>query len=428
MSRVVVIGAGIMGLAAAHEALRLGHDVTVFEAAPQAGGMAAHMMVGDMSTERFYHFVCKTDFPTFDLLRDLGIIGKLRWVGTSMGYFTHGRLYRWGDPIALLRFPHLSLIQKIRYGLLSYISTRRNRWDALEQQSARAWLTRWCGKSGYDQMWSKLFEQKFFEYTDHVSAAWMWTRIRRVGRSRRSLMQEELGYIEGGSETLVAAMMDAIAHAGGTVHLGRPATRIDTHEGQVTAVTAGSETVPADAVICTVPTPLIPDLVPDLAEDAKDAYGKIVNIGAVCVVMALERSITRHFWVNINEADIEVPGVIEFSNLRPASSHIVYIPYYMPTNLPKWSWSDEAFIKDAFLVLKRINPSLQQSDVQHAHVNRLRHAQPVCPPGFKATLPAIQTAIGGLQIADTCFYYPEDRGIAESIRIGQSMAQAIVAP
>ena len=36
-------------------------------------------------------------------------------------------------------------------------------------------------------------------------------------------------------------------------------------------------------------------------------------------------------------------------------------------------------------------------------------------------IPPVQTPIAGLQIADTCFYYPEDRGISESVRPGQEM-------
>ena len=39
-------------------------------------------------------------------------------------------------------------------------------------------------------------------------------------------------------------------------------------------------------------------------------------------------------------------------------------------------------------------------------------------------LPPVQTPIRGLQIADTCFYYPEDRGISESVRLGKEMADA----
>jgi hypothetical protein len=30
-----------------------------------------------------------------------------------------------------------------------------------------------------------------------------------------------------------------------------------------------------------------------------------------------------------------------------------------------------------------------------------------------------------LQVADTCYYYPEDRGIAESVRLGAEMANAV---
>ncbi len=67
MAKVVVVGAGVMGLAAAYQAMKDGHSVTVVEAAPEAGGMASHFDLEGVSIEKFYHFICKTDFPTFDL-------------------------------------------------------------------------------------------------------------------------------------------------------------------------------------------------------------------------------------------------------------------------------------------------------------------------------------------------------------------------
>ena len=57
-----------MGLAAGYHAARAGHQVTVLEAAPEAGGMAAHFDFDGLSIERFYHFVFKADAPTFELL------------------------------------------------------------------------------------------------------------------------------------------------------------------------------------------------------------------------------------------------------------------------------------------------------------------------------------------------------------------------
>ena len=114
MSRVVVIGAGAKGLAAAYRAAVNGHTVDVFESAPEPGGMAGHFDFDGISLERFYHFVCKTDLPTFSLLTELGIGHKMRWRETSMGVLTQGKLFKWGDPLALLRFPHLTALQKHR--------------------------------------------------------------------------------------------------------------------------------------------------------------------------------------------------------------------------------------------------------------------------------------------------------------------------
>ena len=150
-------------------------------------------------------------------------------------------------------------------------------------------------------------------------------------------------------------------------------------------------------------------------------YAALRNIGCACVVHKLRRPVGKDFWVNTNDPRIELPGVVEFSNLRPFGDvHVVYTPYYMPTTNPKWSWTDDQLIAESFAALKLINPALTDGDRLASSVARLRHAQPVCPPGF--TLPPVQTAIAGLQVADTSTYYPEDRGIAESVRIAREMA------
>ena len=412
-----------MGLSAAFHALNAGHTVEVLEAAPEPGGMCAHFDLAGLSIERFYHFICKADEPTFRLLRELGIEGKLRWRETSMGAFTGGRLFPWGNPVALLTFPQLSVWSRVRYGLFALVSVKRDRWDAIETESARSWITRWCGHEVYDKLWKPLFDLKFYEHADNVSAAWIWTRIRRIGRSRKSMMQEELGYLEGGSETLVEALTSAIAARGGVVRTGHPVQKIHSEAGKVTGVQTPQGVLPADAVICTVPTPLLAGMVPDLPQDWRDRYASIVNIGVCCLVFKLKRSVTPHFWVNVSEPDIAVPGIIEFSNLRPTGPDtVVYVPYYMPVENPKFTWSDDALLSEAYGYMKRINPALTDDDIIAAYVARLRYAQPICEPGFLATIPPVQTPIAGLQIADTCFYYPEDRGISESVRYGRDMA------
>jgi len=427
VTRVAIVGAGAMGLAAAYYAAKAGHSVELLEAAPEPGGMAAHFDFDGLSIERFYHFVCKADAATFALLDELGLGDRMRWRTTSMGYFIDGKLYEWGNPLALLKFPAISLLSRLRYGLLAFVSTRRDRWDALETQSAREWITRWGGSEVYDRLWKPLLDLKFHEYADNVSAAWIWTRVKRIGRSRKSLLEEELGYIEGGSQTLVDALCAAIKSFGGHIRLSTPAVQILSNRGCVTGVQTPQGIVPAEAVISTMPTPLVSVIVPDLPKDLKAKYDAINNIGVCCLLFKLKRSVTPHFWVNITEPDIEIPGIIEFSNLRPIDQTVIFVPYYMPVTHPKFSWPAQQLLDEAFGYIQRINPAVNRDDILATHVARLRHAQPVCEPGFAAKLPPIQTPIKGLQIADTCFYYPEDRGISESVRIAREMAQRIEA-
>jgi protoporphyrinogen oxidase len=422
MKRIIVIGSGPMGLAAAYYACKKHHTVDILEAAPEVGGMAAHFDLDGLSIERFYHFVCKSDQHTFDLMAELGIGHKMRWRQTSMAYFMNGRLHRWGDPLSLLTFPEISLLSRIRYGLFAFVSTRRERWDAIETETARSWITRWCGREVYHRLWKPLFDYKFYRYADDVSAAWIWTRIKRIGRSRKSLFREELGYIEGGSQTLVNTLCEAIREAGGRIRVSCPALEVVTDGGKVVGVRTSEGMLPADAVICTVPTPLVSKLVPQLPEAWKARYDSIANIGVCCLVFKLRRSITPHFWVNVAESGIEIPGFVEFSNLRHVGDAIVYVPFYMPTDHPKFRWADDALLAEAFNCLKQVNPSLTPEDIIASHVARLRYAQPVCPAGFAAQIPPMKTPIGGLQVADTCFYYPEDRGISESVHIGKMMS------
>jgi len=60
------------------------------------------------------------------------------------------------------------------------------------------------------------------------------------------------------------------------------------------------------------------------------------------------------------------------------------------------------------------------------HASRYRHAQPICEPRFLERLPPAKTPVHGLWVADTSHYYPEDRGISESIGFGRRMARAAV--
>ena len=421
-----VLGAGPMGLGAAYELLKAGWAVDIYERDDRIGGMSASTEIDGLKIERYYHFICKPDETTFEYLRELGIHDKLRWVDTKMGFYHGGKLHEWGTPFALLRFPGLDLVSKLRYGAHAFFTTKISDWRALDKVGATPWLHKWIGKRAYDVLWKSLFELKFFEYKDSLSAAWLGTRIKRVGLSRKSVFQERLGYLEGGSDTLLDAIEAKIRGLGGRILLKSAAEKVEIDPardgGALRGIRVGGELKAYDTVISTIPLPYLVKLAPDLPKPERDKVAAIVNIGVVCAIFKLKHPISANFWTNINDPAIAIPGLIEYSNLNPLPCTIVYAPFYMPVTHPKYKQPKEAFIEEVTGYLAKLNPKFERSWILAANAFRYEFAQTVCTPNFYDALPPMKSAVKGLFLADTSHYYPEDRSISESLRLGRELA------
>lgn len=425
--RIAVLGAGPMGLAVAFELVRLGHVPIIFEADDRVGGMTATFNFNGLDIERFYHFHCLSDAAFLQVLDELGLSDRMHWVETKMGYWFQKSLQTWGNPVALLRFRGLSIVAKFRYALHAWLCTQRNDWAHLDQIEAINWIRSWVGAEAYEVLWRRLFDYKFYNDAQNISAAWIWSRVRRIGRSRYNLFREKLGYLEGGSATLLAAMKEYIELRGGEFRLKTPVSRVEMAEGRVTGVTTHGITEFYDRVISTVPLPLVPRLMPDLPPDVLAKFTAQKNIAVICVIAKLSRSVTPYFWLNVNDPEMDIPGLVEYTNLRKLGEHIVYVPFYMPTSHPSYAEPDHVFTDKVRRYLRQINPEITDDAILDIRASRYGHAQPVCGPGFLSTLPPVGLPIKGLWVADTSYYYPEDRGISESIAFGRKMALDAVA-
>ncbi|AUI06149.1 MULTISPECIES: NAD(P)/FAD-dependent oxidoreductase [Stenotrophomonas] len=422
--RFAIIGAGPMGLMAAVKLLDQGHSVTIYERDDRIGGMSANFDFDGLSIERYYHFICKTDYPLFALLERYGLSKALRWTDTKMGYFYKGKLYKWGNPFALLAFPHLGPISKFRYALHVMYTKGIKDWTALDKEEAGAWIRRWVGQKAYDVMWKDAFRLKFFEFKDNLSASWIGTRIKRVALSRRNLMNESMGYLEGGSMTLLERMVQDIQARGGRIELSQGIDEVVSENGKVTGVSVGGEFTAYDGVISTAPIQYVPALVPGLPEDFRAKVAAVQNIPVACVILKLKHAVSENFWMNISDPGIEIPGVIEYSNLNPGhdpGQKILYAPYYMPKTHPKWQQSNAELIEEVLGYLARINPAFKRDWVLASHCHRYEFAQTICPPGFQDMLPSMRTPVQGFFMADTAYYYPEDRSINESINTAEAL-------
>jgi len=426
----IVIGGGPAGIKAAHELIKGGARVTLLETAPILGGLASVFDVQGVRIERYYHFICKGDDHLVRTLDELGLSGKLHWRDSRMAYFVDGTLYPFLTPVDLLSFAALPLRDRLRAGAALKLAQRMREED-LAPRKATAWLRRMFGERTYRVIWEPLMRFKFAEHADEVSAAWIWARMVRLSRSRTSAWREELGYIEGGSATVIDALAADFRRRGGRIVLGAEVEQILMAQGRATGVRAGGETLPADAVISTVTTSRFRALASSLDGSYMAGLERIPTIGIFCLFLRLKEQVTPFFWVNTHDARVPFAGMIEYTNLNPlpelGGDHVLYVPQYLSADDPRYAQTDEEVLRAYTDALALINPTFDRRQVVFSAVFRDRYAQPICLTDYRTTTPAIQTPIPNLFLTDSCQLHPHDRTISGSFGLGLEAARGAAA-
>jgi protoporphyrinogen oxidase len=430
--RVGIIGGGIAGLVAAYELSKTGAAVTLFERAPKLGGLAGSFRVGDgQEVEKYYHFICKPDRDYFEMMEELGLRSRLRWVTTDMGFFFNGSLYTLGDPLSLFAFPHLSPRDKLRFVWSTLRAKLRSAssWRDIENVPARAWLVRQYGERTYRMLYAPLLESKFREYTPSISAAWMWARFYRLGNSRTITQKERLGYLTGGSQAYIDALERAIRSRGVEVRTSSSVEQIVTEAGTVSGVRCDGTLLSFDAVLSTVPIPHTAELFAELDGPYFDNLRQLKYIGVMVMLLRIRQRFSKYFWMNVSDPRMDISGIIEYTNLNPlpelGGDSILYIPQYLPHTHTLYTISNDDLFERYCSYLKLINPRFERDWISQYWVHRDRFAQPICELGFSKHVPDIRTPIRNLYLTDSYQLHPHDRSISDSTRLGRRAARAI---
>src|SRR5206468_10227113 len=115
-----------------------------------------------------------------------------------------GRSYPFMSPLDLLRFKPCSLVGRVRMGVVALYLKNKKNWLRFTRQCAHDWMTKACGRSAMETVWTPLLKGKFDRYYDSVSMAWFWGRINVRANSRGpDGGREQLGYFRGGFACVV---------------------------------------------------------------------------------------------------------------------------------------------------------------------------------------------------------------------------------
>jgi protoporphyrinogen oxidase len=394
-----VIGGGVLGMFLALKLRAAGARVTVLEGAPSTGGLASPESIGGFVWDRFYHVILLSDLHTRALLAELGIEDKLRWGVTRTGFYTDGELYSLSNNLEFLRFPPLSLLDKLRLGATIFAASRIRDGRSLERISCEQWLTRWSGRRVVERIWLPLLKSKLGENYRIASAAFIWAIIARMYAARRSgLKREMFGYVDGGYALVLRKLQERLEELGVTTRCAARVQRVADNGRGAEVVLAGGETLAFDSVVATVPTGTIADLCSQLSEAEKSRLRGVEYQGIVCASMLTKQPLGPFYVTNITDRWVPFTGVIEMTALvdreRFGGNSLVYLPCYLTQQDGYWRKSDSDVEAEFLAALERMYPSFKRSDVVAFRVFRARQVLAISTLDYTSKwLPPVKTSL-----------------------------------
>jgi len=383
-----VVGGGIAGLAAAYRLQQHGLEATVLEASDDLGGLAATYPTAGDDIERFYHHLSKSEETIVELAAELGLGDRVEWLVGKNAYYVDGVVHPLDTLPQIAAYPHLSLYDTVRLGLLTLeIDVRggRPRFDtyddleAFEDVPIKEFLCSHTTRGVYENFFEPLLDAKFGDRKDDVSAAWLLGRIKF--RGERDLRRGEiLGYFEGGFAVLIDALVDAVGRE--HVVTGARATDLDVQDGSVDSITveteSGTETHPTDGVVVAT--------MPNVLESLTGYTCDIDFQGAVCAVVTMDESLTETYWLNVAH-DAPFGALIEHTNFvspeRYGGDHLLYVASYVQDpSEAVWRMDDEELRETWLGHIAEMFPDFDPDGVSEFRVARNPRAAPVYERGY----------------------------------------------
>jgi len=427
-----IVGGGIMGMTLAHKLSKLGYKVTIFEGAPDLGGLVSSWKLGDVEWDKFYHVILLSDFRTRSLLKELDLEDKINWVETKTGFYIQGQLHSMSNTMEFLKFPTLNLLDKFRLAVTILWASRIKDYKSLEKIPVTKWLKKWSGNNTYDKVWLPLLRAKLGESYRRTSAAFIWATIQRMYGARKSGLKKEMfGYVPGGYKRVVEAFKNKLLSEGVTIKTSHIAKEVKSNENGFPSISFSNGVIEEfDKVIVTLPSGICANICPDLSFSEKQKLNNIEYLGVICVAVLLDKSVSPYYVTNITDAWVPFTGVIEMSALVDkkhfGGNTLVYLPKYVSPDDPLFNQTDEE-IKEYFTEnFKKMYPWLNDENIRFTGVARAKHVITVLTLEYSDNLPDIRTSIPGVYIVNSAHIKDGTLNVNETIKVSETKLNEIL--
>ena len=409
---VVVLGAGLAGLATAYELCKAGHRVTVIERDPWAGGMATSWKNGEYWLDHGPHRFHSRDQALIDHLYEVldnEVVIRDRLSRIYMqGKFFH---YPLKAQNVFENMPKGLLIKAI----WDYLAIRAKQvFKPIPDDNFENWVLKRFGRTLYEMFFGTYTSKAWKMPCTEISADWasqrisqanLWDTIVKTLRPPkdgevRSLVSEFWYPARGGIGQIGRKYAEKIQAMGGALHLGAPATRVEIEGGQARRVAFEKDgvehVVECDQLVNTIPLPRLLELFrPAVSPEASAAIAKLRYLGIVFVYLEVDTpTLSPDHWVYLPEKHLTVHRISEFKNFSddsaPGDSTVICCEITCRWDDEHWNLTLEEGAAIARRDLVTVGLLPEHVKTRGIDLHRLRYAYPVYDLTYKENLETLK--------------------------------------
>lgn len=418
---IAVLGGGLTGLTAAHDLVKEGHKVTLFEKAPILGGLAVGFKGKGWKwpLERAYHHLFSNDDDIINFAKEIGFNDiYFTEPHTDSLYWKDGsyKTYPVDSPMDFLRLPLLGPIDKFRgvlgLGVLKVLPF----FPFYEKISAEQFVRKYMGNNMWEVFFEQLFRKKYGKYAGNILASFLWARIHK--------RTKDLGYIRNGFQSFIEYLEKLDEKLGVNIKKNYEITNMEEKEGKF--IIDGEY---YDVVVSTLPSPVLAKVA---AKVLPAKYlEKIQNLNylhaRVLIIETDKPLLDGTYWLNVCTDKVPLMLVAQHTNFVDKkyynNNHIAYVGYYLERDDKVMKMSEDEFKKEVLGGLKKF--ITEEFKVINTYDFIGPFAQPIFDATFVKNKPDFITPTPHLYIANLDMTYPYDRGTNYAVQLGRKVSALI---
>jgi squalene-associated FAD-dependent desaturase len=444
--RVVVVGGGFAGLAAAVQLQEGRHEVTLLERRGILGGRATSFREStfDEDVDNGTHLMVGAYAETLDLLRRSGASHLLLLQDDLAIDYVDDRGF------SSLRCPRLPAPLHLLGGLLSL----RLPWSVRLAAARFAWAVRFgpppegitlaayflkTGQTAEARrlLWDPLATAIVNESPERAAAVLFYRVFREAFLTTRQASC--LVFLKAGYGALHERIASYFVNRGGTLHRGSLAEGVLVREGRASGVRLkrrpgtreaiiegrkGSlETLEADAVVLAVPWMSVPCLIPEAFREPFDGLTALGASPIVSVEMWLDRVVVDRPMVGLRSEEME--WVFDKGGLFGRKGPPQHLSFIVSAAHRSTSRKNASLVLSAEGALRRYFKAMEKARVLRSLVLREPAATFDPSPAHEALRPKAETSLPGLYLAGDWTGTGLPATIEGAVRSGREAARAV---